>query len=453
MVVNQKYNIVDFEKGLLHRNIFVDDLIYQEELEKVFGRAWQFIGHETLVPNPNDFFLTYIGEDPVILTRDSKGELHAFLNMCRHRGNRVVRADDGNAKNFMCTYHGWTFSNEGKLVSVPGLQEAYYGELDVEHLGLVPVAHLDTYAGLIFATWAEDAPSLDAYLGDFRWYMDMMFNRSDGGMEFLGPDKWPIPCNWKNPADNFIGDSYHAVLSHRSAAIVQAIRRGGNPQPIAYSRPGSNEVASGNGHGMSAFLFDSKEEFLKRDFSRQPGGDAEMQEYNESLWPEMERRLGPRRTWLTTPGHATCFPNLSWLTNRTVRLWLPRGPLRTEVWSFTALDADAPEHIKKKMRIQCMQSFGPSGLLEQDDMDNWRNASEAGRSATARKYMQNITMGAGRDQHNPRLPGLSSPNMFAELPQRGFYLRWQEMMNADSWEDISVAPATAEFDGTATMKD
>ena len=144
---------VDTQQGEMDRSVFTDAGLYQEELEKVFGRAWQFIGHESLVPNPNDFFLTYMGEDPVILTRDSKGQLHAFLNMCRHRGNRVVRADDGNAKNFMCTYHGWTFSNEGKLVSVPGLQEAYYGELDVEHLGLVSVAQLDSYAGLIFATW------------------------------------------------------------------------------------------------------------------------------------------------------------------------------------------------------------------------------------------------------------------------------------------------------------
>ena len=154
MVVRQKYDIIDPEKGLLDRTIFVDEQVYQEELEKIFGRAWLFIGHESLIPNPNDFFLTYMGEDPVILTRDSKGELHAFLNMCRHRGNRIVRADDGNAKNFMCSYHGWTYSNAGKLVSVPGLQEAYYGELDVDDLGLVSVAHLESYAGLVFATWA-----------------------------------------------------------------------------------------------------------------------------------------------------------------------------------------------------------------------------------------------------------------------------------------------------------
>ena len=124
MVVANQYNLIDIEKGTLDRSIFTGQQVYQDELEKVFGRAWLNIGHASLVPNPNDFFLSYMGEDPVIITRDTKNGLHVFLNMCRHRGNRIVRADDGNAKNFMCTYHGWTFSNEGKLVSVPGLQEA-----------------------------------------------------------------------------------------------------------------------------------------------------------------------------------------------------------------------------------------------------------------------------------------------------------------------------------------
>ena len=164
MILKQDYDVIDLEKGTLDSRIFTDADIYQEELEKVFGLAWLMVSHESLIPNPNDFFLSYMGEDPVIVTRDSKGEVHVFLNMCRHRGNRVVRADDGNAKNFMCTYHGWTFSNEGKLVSVPGLQEAYYGELDVEHLSLVE-ARVDIYAGIIFACWADDAPTLEAYLG------------------------------------------------------------------------------------------------------------------------------------------------------------------------------------------------------------------------------------------------------------------------------------------------
>ena len=93
---------IDPATGKIDRRIFSDQAIYEDEMEKIFGRAWLMIGHESLVPEPDDYFHTYMGEDPVILTRDGTGRLHALLNMCRHRGNRVVRCDDGNAKRCCC---------------------------------------------------------------------------------------------------------------------------------------------------------------------------------------------------------------------------------------------------------------------------------------------------------------------------------------------------------------
>jgi transposase len=104
MGTTRNYVVIDPATGKLDRRIFSEQAIYDDEMEKIFGRAWLMIGHESLVPAVDDFFHTYMGEDPVILTRDGQGRLHALLNMCRHRGNRVVRCDDGNAKRFMCTF-------------------------------------------------------------------------------------------------------------------------------------------------------------------------------------------------------------------------------------------------------------------------------------------------------------------------------------------------------------
>ena len=112
--------------------------------------------------------------------RDRAGKIHAFLNVCRHRGNRLCRAETGNAAAFICSYHGWVYSNDGSLQAVPNKQEAYYNELDQSQWGLTPVAQLDEYKGLIFATFDPAAPRLLDYLGDVAWYLDVFFDRERG---------------------------------------------------------------------------------------------------------------------------------------------------------------------------------------------------------------------------------------------------------------------------------
>ena len=195
--------MVTADGGLVDRRIFADAEIYRQEMENIFAHCWLFLCHESQVAQPGDFFSTYMGEDPVLVTRDGDGKVHAFLNVCRHRGNRVCRADLGNASAFVCAYHGWTYGNDGRLIAVPSLKEAYYDELDTSKWGLVPVAQLDSYKGFYFATFDAQAPSLLEYLGEMAWYLDAFIDRREGGIEVVGGvHKWVIPCNWKFSAEN-----------------------------------------------------------------------------------------------------------------------------------------------------------------------------------------------------------------------------------------------------------
>src|SRR6058998_2728010 len=225
MAATRRYRggLVDLGKGQISREIFVNEAIYQQELEQVFTRAWLFVGHTSQIPKPGDFFVSCMGEESVILCRDREEQIHVFLNSCRHRGMKVCRYDEGNTPVFTCPYHGWSYAADGKLVGVPFFREAYHGKLDRSQLGLVEVAQLATYKGSVWATWDPNAPGFLEYLGEFRPYLDLTLDSwdgRDGGTEVLGGvQKWLIPCNWKFPAENFSGDSYHNI-SHRSVDMV-----------------------------------------------------------------------------------------------------------------------------------------------------------------------------------------------------------------------------------------
>ncbi len=440
----RSYAVIDPATGKLDRRIFTDEAVYADEMEKIFGRAWLMIGHESLVPAPDDFFHTYMGQDPVILTRDGAGRLHALLNMCRHRGNRVVRCDDGNQKRFMCTYHGWTYRNDGTLEHVPGESEAYYSALDKSALGLV-AARVESYAGIVFATWDRDAPSLEAYLGDARWYLDTVFNRCDGGMQALGPMKWLEPVNWKTLVDN-CSDNYHVPTSHLSSARVQTRWLGRPPLSHEDQFQSPNKHAFVNGHAITfrealdnapRYMHGMSQETMRL-----------FQDYHDATMPEAERRLGALRARRVQLANHSIFPNgiLGF------RLALPRGPRQTEFWHFVLLERDAPEELKRIIRIGSQANNGAAGLFEQDDVDNWRQVTEASTSPFARRQPQDLSMGLGHAGPHPDYPGLVSERYISENNQRLFYRRWQEFMNADSWADIALDPISARFDGIATMR-
>ena len=397
---SKKYEIIDPETGQLDRRIFVDQAIYEEEMEKIFGRAWLMVAHESLIPNRNDYFLSYMGEDPVIVTRDNDNKIHVMLNMCRHRGNRVVRGDDGNATSFMCTYHGWTFGSDGCLNHIPGESEAYYGALDKKEMGLIE-AKVGVYAGIIFACWDQEAPSLEDYLGDARWYLDTTFNRRDNGMIAYGPQKWIEPVNWKTPVDN-CSDNYHVPISHFSSASVKARILGQpmNTMAQALAVPNQNHHVSVNGHSLTFRVMDEVRVRAGHGYTRELAQYYE--QWTKESAAEAETRIGEYRANHIQLGNHSLFPN----TVLGFRLALPRGPYSTEFWHFGMVERDVPEQVRNAIRVGGAQNNGAAGLFEQDDIDNWRSVTEASKSPLARKIPALLSMGVGHAGRHDDWPGM-----------------------------------------------
>jgi phenylpropionate dioxygenase-like ring-hydroxylating dioxygenase large terminal subunit len=137
--------LVDTGHGTVSREVFVNENILEQELEMIFARTWLLVAHECQIPKPNDYVVSRMGKDSVIVTRDRQGQIHVLLNSCRHRGMKVCRYDQGNTRAFTCPYHGWSYSIDGalveipgQLIGVPGFEQHYHGELDKQGWGLVP---------------------------------------------------------------------------------------------------------------------------------------------------------------------------------------------------------------------------------------------------------------------------------------------------------------------------
>jgi ethylbenzene dioxygenase subunit alpha len=199
----------DAGRGIVDRRIFWEADVHEQELERIFARSWVFIAHESQLPSSGSFLTTRIGSDAIIVVRDGE-VIRAFLNSCPHRGRG----------GFTCNYHGWSFGIDGAL---RGMHEtdAYAAEpgFDFADWGLVPVAQVAAYKGLVFGNLDPSAPGLDEWLGDFRWYLDVLLDNDDGGTEFVGGCiRSVIDCNWKVAAENFASDALHAGWTHDSGA-------------------------------------------------------------------------------------------------------------------------------------------------------------------------------------------------------------------------------------------
>lgn len=429
-------DLVDTERGYISREIFVDPDLYREELDRVFTRAWLFIGHESQIPEPGDFFTSRMGAESVILCRDKRGEIHVFLNSCRHRGMKVCRYESGNTTLFTCPYHSWTYTTDGKLQGVPQYRTLYEGNLDREKNSLVQVGKIANYKGTIWATWDKDAPDFLTYLGDAKTHLDQALDCRDGregGSEVIGIHKWIFPANWKFAAENFLGDTYHNP-SHRSVDLI-----GIGPSADSGKKGRRDDelekaehiwINFPQGHGVHSAVQPSANEYVES-FLDNP----ELEEYFRTVYEERKARLGEDARLMPFVG--SIFPNASYHGRqpRGLCVWHPHSPTTTEAWRFFLVDKDAPAEVKDYLRRYYMRYSGPAGMTEQDDMENWKYATDASMGTVARRYPFNYQQSLGKSTDDYAYPGNVTLQPTEQMA-RGYYSTWQKYMDNASWDSL-----------------
>ncbi|MDX2424690.1 MAG: SRPBCC family protein [Cycloclasticus sp.] len=431
-------DLINNETAQQSRSIFWDQDIYQEELKQVFNRCWLFLGHDSQIPEAGDFLRTFMGEDDVIVVRGEDLQVRAFLNACSHRGNKVCHAEWGKTKSFTCSYHGWSYDTSGHLAAVP-LEKDIYDNLDRSKLGLVPVARVQHYKGLIFGTFTEEGPDLVDYLGDSTYYLDVFADCSPEGMELIGaPYRVEITGNWKLPVENAIGDGYHVAWAHAGAMrVVGSIGQGRSESVLGIGKDNTGLDSDGQiqvtipPHTILATL-DGQSGYALYD---NPGPCIE---YTEQKRPSVVERLGDVRgnQLYGSEIHMGIFPNLQIIQGlNLLRVIHPKGPGSFEVATYAMVDKAAPDEIKDIIVKHVGQTFGTAGLLEGDDGDFTEAITHSAAGYATRQMKGWLGMAAGR-KVNWDGPGDASPGIVNELCQREFYKQWQRTMMAETANDI-----------------
>jgi benzoate/toluate 1,2-dioxygenase alpha subunit len=208
----------DKEAGVFRcrRDIFTNADLFELEMKYIFESNWVYLAHESQVPGNNDYYTTYIGRQPVVITRDKNGELHAVINACAHRGAMLCRRKHGNKGSFTCPFHGWTFSNSGKLLKVKDEKTSQYppqfakgGSHDLKR-----VARFEIYRGFLFGSLNADVAELEDYLGETKVIIDQIVDQAPNGLEVLrGNSSYIYDGNWKLQMENGC-DGYHVSSVH-----------------------------------------------------------------------------------------------------------------------------------------------------------------------------------------------------------------------------------------------
>jgi len=341
-----------------------------------------------------------------------------LYNRCTHRGNKVAQAEAGNARTLTCSYHGWAFDMDGKLMGVPFPKG--YGEFDTSTLGMVPVARVGVYGGFVFASLVADGPTLEEHLGEGKRMIDMLNGLSPEGRISLkaGWMKHKLRSNWKIAMENQV-DGYHAMFVHGSLLAANQ-----HWAKLRDRRDSSEARVRDLGGGHTEI--DHASDYLtgERMFRWTGGVDPErlpkyvvaMREAYGDVDAERRMRLGPP--------HAVIFPNLM-LAEMNIQFTVPVGP--GECIQYTT-----PIHLKGGAELnartlrRCEGAMGPAGFLIADDAEVG-GMVQAGLGAAQPEW---VILKRGLETEVLEEDGTRSAGLMDETSQRGIWRRYRELMTS-----------------------
>ena len=363
----------------VHRDLYIDEELFALEQEQFFANTWNYVGHDSQIPNPGDYLRNDIAGQPLIVVRHQDASVRVLMNRCAHKGSRLVSSPCGNTgKHFRCPYHAWTFRTDGSLLSMP-LKNGYEGTAlpDCEAAkGLATVADVRLYRGFIFVKLNGGSPSFEEYFGESLSSIDNMADRSpEGRLEIAGGClRFLHQCNWKLFVEN-LNDTMHPMVVHESSAGTA--KRMWLDQPAAAPKPMAIEQFTpfmsdyqffddmgvrvfANGHSFSGVHFS-----IHSKYSAVPAYDDAMRAaYGEERAAAI---LGLAR-------HNTVYyPNLTIKgAIQAIRVVKPIAVDQTIVESWTFRLAGAPPEMLQRTAMYSRLINSPFSVVGHDDLQAYR---------------------------------------------------------------------------------
>ncbi len=365
-----------------------DKAIFEAELQRIFTKNWVFVAHESEIPNPGDYVLRKVGLDEVIVSRDAKGVVHVLSNHCRHRGARLCQVDRGNTSHFRCSYHGWTYRNNGAWAAAPHVGNAYGGPLDSKEWGLLSAAKIGIHQGFIFTCLVEGFKSFEEYLAGAGWLLDMVAGIGPGGMRVAAPpERFRVHADWKNGSENFGGDVYHLDVTHFSSILTKLA-----PPTIAQGMEHTWRLNFGGGHNFLCHGFEDMFGPTARYWGYSPSHQAR---FDLSHLDDSQKRMIESRP----PAVGNIFPNLRYIRYPAPRTpgtmdfhvytsfaqWQPVAPGVMDIWNWMFVFKFETEEEARASLETGQFAFGSAGMYEPDDIAVWEGMVVAANSKWQRE--------------------------------------------------------------------